>query len=120
MKKLSVFLFFLWSGSVIFNASRPSKLPELGIENLDKLIHFLYYIPGGFFCFLYLNRYEVRSKKLSFLLCIIISLVDEFIQSFIPGRHSDILDVFADSLGIALGILLGSIRIKSENVKEKI
>jgi VanZ family protein len=120
MKKLSVFLFFLWSASVVFNASRPSKLPELGIENIDKLIHFLYYIPGGFFCFLYLERYEVRSKKLSFLLCIIISLIDEFIQSFIPGRNSDIFDILADSLGIALGIILGSMRIKSEKTKEKI
>ncbi|MEM6629860.1 MAG: VanZ family protein [Bacteroidota bacterium] len=53
--------------------------------------------------------YQERSKALiySLCLCIVYAMLDEFHQSFIPGRGPSLRDVGIDSLGagIALGIL---------------
>jgi VanZ family protein len=114
-----VFLFFLWFFSVIYNASLPSRIPaDLG--NLDKIIHFIYYIPGGFLAFMYISAFGQISLLASFLLALSVSITDEFIQSFIPGRQADFFDIVADAFGIILGIYLGIIREKSNQIREKL
>ena len=114
-----VFLFFLWFFIVIYNASLPSRIPA-GLGNLDKIIHFIYYIPGGFLAFMYIRAFGQISLLASFLLALSVSITDEFIQSFIPGRQADFFDIVADTFGIILGIYLGIIREKSNQIREKL
>jgi VanZ family protein len=112
------FLFFAWFSSVIYNASLPSRLPT-GLGNLDKIIHFVYYIPGGFLSFMYVGAFGQISPFVSFLLAFFVSIIDEFIQSFIPGRQADFFDIVADTFGIILGIYLGIVREKIKNKSER-
>jgi VanZ family protein len=35
----------------------------------------------------------------------VLGTLDEFHQYFVPGRQSDVLDLLADAVGIALGVL---------------
>jgi len=44
--------------------------------------------------------------SLAVILSIGFAGVDEYYQSFIPGRQADIYDLVADSLGIILGAVL--------------
>jgi VanZ family protein len=104
---------------VIYNASLPSRIPA-GLGNLDKIIHFIYYIPGGFLAFMYIRAFGQISLLASFLLALSVSITDEFIQSFIPGRQADFFDIVADAFGIILGIYLGIIREKSNQIREKL
>ncbi len=112
------FLFFAWFLSVIYNASLPSRVP-VGLGNLDKIIHFFYYIPGGFLSFMYFRAFGQISPFVPFLLVFFVSITDEFIQSFIPGRQADFFDIVADTFGIILGIYLGIIRERIKNKSER-
>lgn len=85
--------------------------PDLGIDFLDKLAHFCEY-----FIFLVLMFRALANPPFSlsgftgYLLAVILSIVfagfDEYYQSHIPGRESDIYDLVADSMGIILGAFL--------------
>lgn len=46
----------------------------------------------------------------AWLACVTYAFSDEFHQSFVPGRDSSLLDVGFDSLGAALGVLVGTRR----------
>ena len=99
--------------ALILTVSSISRLPtpDLGITYLDKLAHFAEY-----FLFLVLMIRALTNRPLNldgfpgYLLAVVFSIGfaagDEYFQSFIPGRQSDIYDLLADSLGIILGAIL--------------
>lgn len=65
-----------------------------------KTAHFTeYFILGGYMFYLF-------RKNFLWFICIGISIIDETIQSFIPGRDGRFLDVLIDSLGSLTGIFL--------------
>lgn len=94
--------------SLIFAvSSQPHLQSPLTFANGDKLAHLGEYLVLG----LLLVRAVRASLRLSrplFAAMIVIGIVvvvgasDEFLQSFIPGRQSDILDLLADVLGGAI------------------
>ncbi len=108
---LHLIIFFIWAISVVLGASSTPHLP-LGIHYLDKLIHFIYYIPGGYFSFLYVKIFGKSSSLLSMFFVLCIAFTDEFVQSFVPGRNVDTFDFFADMLGAVVGIALANYREK--------
>jgi len=86
----------------------------------DKVAHFgLYFILG------LLGFWRLGSKPwLLWLFCLAYGVSDEFHQSFVPGRHPDLLDLLADGLGAMSAILLlkwrsRSLRVKSDNTHSK-
>lgn len=105
------FVFFVWMCSVVFNASRTSNLPPI-FPNIDKLVHSIYYIPGGYFGYLYLISFGANSSLYAFFMVTSVGFLDEFIQSFVPGRDSDFFDILADSIGVMIGIILANWRKK--------
>jgi len=50
------------------------------------------------------NRIANRKRRLLTILCfgLLISVIDELHQLFIPGRSTDFLDIVADFLGIVI------------------
>lgn len=67
--------------------------------NTGYWLFFLYVGFGGFFKIKYCNA-------LSFAICFLYAVSDEYHQSFVAGRSPQLKDVMIDSLG-ALSVLLG-------------
>ncbi len=103
-------LFFGWAILVVWNASRIATIPFQEIPHIDKLLHMIFYIPGGYTAFLFIRSFGVKSYSLAFLISSCIAVLDEFIQSLTPHRDPNIFDIFADLIGIILGLFLARLR----------
>ena len=73
---------------------------------IRKLAHFSEYAVTGFFTALAV-AFDGFKKKLGFFyalfICAAVSVIDEFIQIFVPGRNAAVLDVIIDCFGAVLG-----------------
>lgn len=61
------------------------------------------------------ETYEFSNKKkiiLSLLVGLLYASLDEFHQSFVPGRTAAITDVLIDTLGVLAGIIIIFLGIK--------
>jgi VanZ family protein len=102
----------LYAG-LILGISSISNLPapKLGLLRADSIVHFLEY---AIFAFLLFRSISHLSPKLRLPLAALLTLLalslfamaDEYLQSFIPGRTSDIYDVLADLAGGSAVVLL--------------
>lgn len=101
----SVFYF----GLVSFLSHLPgSVLKELPFNIWDKAAHLIAYMPLGFLLALGMTRRPLRwSKNLAVVLTLGVvaglGALDEFHQSFVPGRFSTLSDTIADLLGGGIG-----------------
>ena len=87
---------------ILYLSLTPSDIPVVGN---DKISHFIAYS-----CLMLnvgLIVYPKRNKVLfgSFL-SILLGVIIELLQQFIPGRFMSIDDVYANSLGVVLGMIL--------------
>lgn len=80
----------------------------LDIFNLDirKLAHFTIYLILGSSYFLSFKSLDKKSAIISITLTFLYACTDEFHQGFVPGRGPALKDVFIDTLGGCLGIVL--------------
>ena len=84
---------------------------ELGFEFQDKLFHALAYF---ILMFWFAQIYHLKKQRLIFaLLFIALGIAMEGIQSFDPKRYAEFDDVVANSLGVAIGILLTKRSLKN-------
>ena len=110
MKRVLFFVPAVLYYALIFYLSSKSYEVEVNILFFDKGIHIVEFAILGFFlsfgCF--------QSIKLSFKGNVIFILatgillggLDEWHQSFVPLRSSDILDMVADAAGIFIGLFI--------------
>jgi len=102
----------MWA-AVLWWLSSQSKLPSPAkFEGIDKIEHTLYFAAGGM-CFLLSLRTAGFARKttsailLTALFCAITGLLDEWHQTFTPGRSGgDVWDWAADTLGGFVGAWL--------------
>ncbi|MFN0077615.1 MAG: VanZ family protein [Prosthecobacter sp.] len=102
----------LWAG-ILYWLSEQSKLPSPAkFEGIDKLEHVVYFAAGGM-CFLLSLRLVGFARKttiaivLTVLFCSLVGALDEWHQTFTPGRSGgDVLDWTADTIGGFIGALL--------------
>lgn len=98
---------------VIFIISSFPTLPQIGESEFDVILKKLAHVTEYTLLFSAWirainwgkNSIHVRSILLSVILTVIYSFTDEYHQSFVPGRHSSIIDVGFDILGIVIGML---------------
>lgn len=90
----------------------------IGIEPssyfIRKLAHFTIFVIIGFCVSMFIGSYDMNkiiSTLLSFTLTTGYACIDEYIQTFIPGRNGSINDVMIDTSGVIIGILLYNIVI---------
>ena len=98
----------LWCALVWFlsDQSDPSDVISLGLELPDWAYHFIEYAVGGVLAGLALRGREPRHDALLALgFCALYALLDEWHQSFVPGRDSSGTDVAADLAGAYVGVL---------------
>ena len=105
----------IWLVTIYLLSSTTKTMPEGGfdISHIDKILHFGYFLGGG----IILTNYLLLTKGTSapircrvfipLLFFAIVGALDEYRQSFIPGRSgNDPFDWLADFLGAAAGIFI--------------
>ena len=101
----------LYVTAIFAVSSLPYLKAPLPFPNADKIMHTGEYLLLGLLLARAL-RATLRVSRPLFAAMIAIGLVvavasaDEFFQSFVPGRSSDLLDLLADTTGGALAQLL--------------
>jgi len=112
-RKLWIILWVIWFTVLWFLSSRsPEPNQEPGIPHMDKVMHFGYFMLGGFFIcnFLYLKMQPSWSwKKLIILTCLVgasVGGIDEHHQTYTPGRTGHSWgDWIADLSGSSAGAI---------------
>lgn len=114
----------------LFSPGVWEKLNSLYLTHLDlihtivrKGAHFTEYMILGMLASLAANRTGVPySWSVAFGYCVLVAAVDETIQRFVEGRYGCVRDVFIDSSGAAVGVLLifflMAIREKCKNAEQ--
>jgi VanZ family protein len=99
----------LYYAAIFYFSSKTISI-DVGISNFDKFLHGLEFGGLGFLLALGFFRTLHHSMKLrigvSWGAGLVLGTLDEFHQYFVPGRQSDVLDLLADVVGIALGVLV--------------
>ena len=117
----------LWMTAIFLASATPSvDLPRFGALDyaVKKMGHTLAY---GFLALLYRRGlgWEKRRLGVAWILAVTYALLDEFHQSFVPGRHPSLVDALlfdaggaAASLAISRLIWRNPQRQRSKNVDE--
>ncbi|ESS68469.1 VanZ family protein [Methyloglobulus morosus KoM1] len=95
--------------AAIFGLSSQSSLPiPLVFDFQDKLHHFIAYFVMGILAWRCFRHFVPPSLLVvtSIAFCSIHGISDEWHQSFVPGRSSDVLDWVADTIGATVSMLL--------------
>ena len=82
-------------------------LPKSDLDSIAYPFHFVEYSILGFLLFRSITSDELLTFHPfygSLLIGISFAILDEFHQSFVPGRHMSSTDVLFDSLGIVFGM----------------
>lgn len=85
------------------------EVKEIFTTPVRKAAHFTIYLILGILIMLLMSEYNISNKKqifISILICFLYSVSDEVHQLFVSGRSGEIRDVFIDTTGSILGILV--------------
>ena len=85
-------------------------------EPYDKIVHGATYAFLGTFFALWFSNFHWKTKPCLYavicvILCVIAGVLDEFHQSFVPGRSVSAGDVIADFIGGTIGVII-FVRVK--------
>lgn len=112
LKKFKYFVPLILYSGLIFIVSGIEKIPYLedGITYEDKILHFFAYLVYGIcIIFALVNSDNINTNRLNILVLsigVLWAASDEYHQSFVPGRSAELLDLLADSLGVACSLIL--------------
>lgn len=108
-KKRARLLAILWTLLIFIACFIPSsEVPDVRIPLIDKWVHFVLF---GVFSFLWLCASTTRTRRYTLLVLVISCLFGwmvELLQGWLTflGRSMDGMDVLADSIGGALGVVV--------------
>ncbi len=95
----------IWTCSIIFLClASISNLPNVGVNNADKYVHFTFHFLFVIFWGLYFNNKNVKNRNRTVILLFMISLLFGILielaqQKFTTTRTADIYDVLANTNG---------------------
>jgi len=106
-----------YAALIFFLSSLPSSaIPNLGISFGDLIIHFFEYSVFGYLVALAVMQSPSKINWRNFLIVMFIGSLyaasDEYHQSFVDGRFSEVSDFLADSAGFILGLAMFVVRAK--------
>jgi VanZ family protein len=108
MKKWAFFLPAVAFYLAIFLLSSSHIDIDIDIGHLDKAGHCLEFgLMGFLLAFGFFNAFSTKPlAKFAFTFGagLILAVLDEFHQSYVPFRTSDFMDILADAAGLVLGI----------------
>ena len=100
----------LYMGLIFYLSSLANPLPVLTLHVWDKLLHATEYAALGLLLLRALKGEHLPWRTALLLALLLTSLYgasDEWHQSFVPGRDSEITDWYADTMGGGLGAVAG-------------
>ncbi len=112
LRATSAILALAWMATIFVLSGRPGTLPEFFLfPGQDKLYHAVAYGLLGSLLLLSMRPrlgYGIGQMLLASLIATLYGISDEWHQSFVPGRTSDVLDVVSNGIGalLATGALL--------------
>ena len=95
--------------AVLRRLGMPGLAQRLTMHLVRKLAHFCEYTLEGFLLMLCMRVYSrryVRHISVPMLGGVLTAMADETIQIYSPGRSSQVTDVWLDSAGVLVGILI--------------
>ena len=89
---------------IFYLSDQPGSTIPMNFPHQDKIYH-----VGAYFIMAVLSwrtfRHEFpEARAIAFLFCSVYGFSDEWHQTFVEGRHSELADWLADCLGIGLGL----------------
>jgi VanZ family protein len=115
-RKIDVFFLLIYSSFIFYLSTRTDPSPlfiqRFLIPHLDKVFHTAEYGLLGYLWSRALFRAGLSGQAwgapgYAFLICMLYAFMDEYIQSYVPGRISSAADLMADGTGAALAIGIG-------------
>lgn len=101
-----------WTALVAYlSLVRSGKIPQIDIQNIDKIIHLIFYFALTLLWFLFLKKHinspnNGKSLSISFVFSIVFGIIIEFIQEFYTAtRQADAFDVLANATGSILAVI---------------
>ncbi|MFC2076062.1 VanZ family protein [candidate division KSB1 bacterium] len=98
----------LYAVLIFLLSSLPGKIAPGPVFRFDLLLHFLEF---AFFGFLLARTVLADVSRVSLVGCLLVILIglayaglDEWHQSFVPGRLMELSDFLADGAGILIGV----------------
>ena len=102
-------------GWVVFTPADPNSKELFGIIQLtgvlERFLNLFLLVPLAVFLWILFLRI---SLKVAFAICLLTSLVIEIAQLRIPGRVSDPIDVFTNTLGAACFLIYANWKEKAK------
>ena len=95
--------------AVLRRLGHPVLAQRLTMHIVRKMAHFCEYTLEGFLLMLCMRVYSrryVRHISVPMLGGVLTAMADETIQIYSPGRSSQVTDVWLDSAGVLVGILI--------------
>jgi VanZ family protein len=92
-------------------SAQPYLSPPFEFPNSDKVMHILEYFGFGLLLARALRptariRLPLVAALAALSIGIVVGTSDEYLQSFVPGRSSDPMDLLADTVGLTLAQLV--------------
>ena len=143
-KKILILMTIIWIMFIFFNSSQTAQVSgvrsgrivsiiydlfswigfDIEIGNLSiwirKLAHVFEYLLLGILVTIIVfdMNLKISYKYIySFTIPLLVAIVDETIQTVIPGRSGNVLDVLIDSIGIIIGLII-TVTIKTRRYKK--
>ncbi len=115
----------LFAGLIFAVSSIPNlQAPRIRLLTLDKVAHFIEYAVFSYLTFRSFSNLGksvslIRAMLLSAMFLCVFAALDEYHQSFVRGRHSDVSDLLTDVAGAFLVLLyLGLRKHRRSKAKE--
>jgi len=102
--------FFLFSYLIVIllvSSIAGRNFPDSKLFTFDKILHVIEYSILGFLVTRSYPGISVIRIVIILLSCFSFSALDEYWQSFIPGRDSSGFDILADNIGVWIGAGIG-------------
>ncbi|WP_353168072.1 VanZ family protein [Flavobacterium sp.] len=92
------------------------SLPSIPIENLDKIIHFIFYFVFVFLWIMSFKNISLRYFLIVLFIALLLGISIEFLQkNYTKNRAFDWYDIVANTLGAITGFILVKYYHKTQN-----
>lgn len=127
LKHVFLYLALFWTGVILFFCLiKSSDIPQVNIQNLDKVIHAFFHFVFVLLWFLFFKKKSNSSKNfnllaVTFVLSFILGIVIEMIQQFFTTtRSGDPIDILANVSGATLAVISIILLNKFNGIIDKI
>ena len=123
MRILSLLGALSWVALIWYLSDQPSIEITPVFEHQDKLLHVAAYFVLGCLTLGAMRAgpvgYAPGRVALAILLAGLYAGLDEYHQSFVPGRHASVYDFLADLTGVLLGVGLLSLWARKNSIRTR-